>query len=78
MAGVFHPGPYAKTEDGIEQTLAIDYFAPVLLTLGLLPLLRATPGARVVMMASEAEQFGKVQVVVAAGQGCNRQLRLCC
>jgi len=61
MAGVFHPGPYSKTEDGFEQTLGIDYFAPVLLTLGLLPLLRSTGNARVIIMASVAEMFGKYE-----------------
>jgi NAD(P)-dependent dehydrogenase (short-subunit alcohol dehydrogenase family) len=49
MAGVFHPGPYARTKDGIEQSLAVNYYAPALLTLGLLDTLRAARGARVVM-----------------------------
>jgi NAD(P)-dependent dehydrogenase (short-subunit alcohol dehydrogenase family) len=50
-----------QTDDGIEQTLAIDYFAPVLLTFGLLPLLRATTNSRIIMMASPAEMFGRVR-----------------
>jgi hypothetical protein len=57
---LFPPFHCLQTEDGIEQTLGIDYFAPVLLTFGLLPLLRATTNARIIMMASPAEMFGKV------------------
>jgi NAD(P)-dependent dehydrogenase (short-subunit alcohol dehydrogenase family) len=49
-----------QTDDGIEQTLAIDYFAHALLTLGLLPLLRSTPNARVLFTTSIAEMYGKV------------------
>jgi len=59
-AGVFHPGPYNKTEDGIEQTLAINYYAHALLTLGLLDTLRATPGSRCLFVSSPAETSGKL------------------
>lgn len=59
-AGVFHPGPFAKTKDGLEQTLAVNYYAHALLTLGLMDRLRATPGSRAVFMASPAEAFGKL------------------
>lgn len=43
------PPLHPQTKDGIEQTLAINYYSSALLTLGLLDVLRATPGARVVM-----------------------------
>ncbi len=49
-----------QTVDGIEQTLAINVYAPALLTLGLLDRLRATPNSRVVFMASAAEQYGRL------------------
>lgn len=28
-AGAFHPGPYCKTADGVEQTLQVAYYAQV-------------------------------------------------
>lgn len=28
-AGLFHPGPYAATVDGLEQTLQVGYYAQV-------------------------------------------------
>jgi len=59
-SGIFHPGPYATTVDGIEQTLHVNYYAHALLTLLLLDTLRATPGSRVVFQSSEAEAFGKL------------------
>jgi len=60
MAGVFYPGPYDKTDDGIEQTLGINYYAPALLTLGVLDLLKVKPRSRVVIMASLAEGAGQL------------------
>lgn len=47
------------TVDGFEQTLAVNHFAPFLLTGLLLPRLRATPGARIVNVASGAHAFVK-------------------
>ena len=49
-----------QTTDHLEQTLAVNYYAPCLLTLRLLDTLRSTPGSRVVFMASAAEQFGRL------------------
>lgn len=40
--------------DGYEATLAMNVVGPFALTLALLPMLRATPGARVVNLASSA------------------------
>ncbi|MCC6709893.1 MAG: SDR family NAD(P)-dependent oxidoreductase, partial [Gammaproteobacteria bacterium] len=49
-------GLYAKrrslTADGFELTMGVNHFAPFLLTHHLLPLLRATPGARIVNVSS--------------------------
>ena len=48
-----------ETVDGFEQTLAVNHFAPFLLTGMLLPLLLATPKARIVNVASDAHTFVK-------------------
>jgi len=45
------------TVDGFEHTLAVNHFAPFLLTGLVLPLLLRTPGARVVNVASGAHAF---------------------
>ena len=49
-----------ETEDGFEETLAVNHFAPFLLTGLLLPaILDAAPGARIVNVASDAHSFVK-------------------
>jgi len=49
-----------ETEDGFEETLAVNHFAPFLLTGLLLPaILEAAPGARIVNVASDAHSFVK-------------------
>lgn len=49
-------GIYAKsrsvTDDGFELTMGVNHFAPFLLTHHLMPLLRRTPGARIVNVSS--------------------------
>jgi NAD(P)-dependent dehydrogenase (short-subunit alcohol dehydrogenase family) len=46
------------TVDGFEETLAVNHFAPFLLTGLLLPaVLEAAPGARIVNVASGAHHF---------------------
>lgn len=49
-------GMYASrretTSDGLERTMAVNYFAPWLLTVTLLPLIRAAPSPRVVNVSS--------------------------
>lgn len=47
------------TVDGFEETLAVNHFAPFLLTGLLLPVLQKTPGARIVNVASDAHAFVK-------------------
>lgn len=47
------------TVDGFEETLAVNHFAPFLLTGLLLPVLQQTPGARIVNVASDAHAFVK-------------------
>ena len=46
-----------ETVDGYEETLAVNHFAPFLLTGLLLPLLLETPGARIVNVSSDAHTF---------------------
>ena len=48
-----------ETVDGFEETLAVNHFAPFLLTGLLLPLLQKSPGARIVNVASDAHSFVK-------------------
>ena len=45
------------TVDGYEETLAVNHFAPFLLTGLLLPALLEVPGARIVNVASAAHEF---------------------
>ncbi len=45
------------TIDGFEETLAVNHFAPFLLTGLLLPALLEVPGARIVNVASAAHEF---------------------
>lgn len=48
-----------ETVDGFEETLAVNHFAPFLLTGLLLPSLRHSPDARIVNVASDAHSFVK-------------------
>lgn len=45
--------------DGFEMTLAVNYFAPYVLTETLLPLLKATPGSRIVILSSVGYKSAK-------------------
>ena len=46
-----------QTLDGFEETLAVNHFAPFLLTGLLLPAIQQTPSARIVNVASHAHTF---------------------
>ncbi len=48
-----------ETADGFEESLAVNHFAPFLLTGLLLPAITQTPGARIVGVASHAHTFVK-------------------
>lgn len=48
-----------ETVDGFEETLAVNHFAPYLLTGILLPVLLNTAGARIVNVSSDAHAFVK-------------------
>ncbi len=51
---------YETTADGIESTFATNHLAYFLLTLILLPRLRASAPSRIVNVASEAHRFGRI------------------
>ncbi|GAB3276847.1 SDR family oxidoreductase [Parahaliea aestuarii] len=46
-----------ESVDGFEETLAVNHFAPFVLTGLLLPLLQAEPASRIVNVASDAHKF---------------------
>ncbi len=50
------------TVDGLEHTMAVNHFAPFLLTQALLPLLQAAPEGRVVVVSSIAHESGQLNV----------------
>jgi NAD(P)-dependent dehydrogenase (short-subunit alcohol dehydrogenase family) len=52
--------PYGKTADGFETQLGVNHLGHFALTGRLLPLLRKTPGARVVSVSSQAHRMGKM------------------
>jgi NAD(P)-dependent dehydrogenase (short-subunit alcohol dehydrogenase family) len=57
-AGVMAPRQRQTTADGFELQFGTNHLAPFALTGRLLPLLRQTPGARVVTVSSLASRFG--------------------
>jgi NAD(P)-dependent dehydrogenase (short-subunit alcohol dehydrogenase family) len=59
-AGVWHLRRRA-TVDGLEETLAVNHLAAFVLTDRLLPLLRSTPGSRVISVSSHAAYGGRVR-----------------
>lgn len=59
-AGIMMP-PYSLSKDGFESQMAANYLGHFVLTGGLLPLLNATPGARVVTLSSLAHRWGPIQ-----------------
>lgn len=48
------------TAEGLEQTMAVNYFAPFALTLRLLPSLKRAPGARIVNVTSNSYVIGRL------------------
>ena len=61
--------PRQDSADGIEQTWALNHLAYFLLTDLLLDLLKATPGARVVSVASEAHRIARNGINFADVEG---------
>ena len=58
-AGVMVP-PASTTKQGFELQFGVNHLGHFALTANLLPLLRATPGARVVAVASQAHRMGRM------------------
>lgn len=58
-AGVMYP-PLVHTAQGFEPQMGVNHFGTFALTSLLLPKLAQTPGARVVITASLAHNFGKI------------------
>lgn len=58
-AGIFDTAPHLD-EAGLERTWKVNHLAPMLLTHALLPLLRSSAPARVVVVASVAHQRGQL------------------
>jgi NAD(P)-dependent dehydrogenase (short-subunit alcohol dehydrogenase family) len=59
-AGIMMP-PYRLSKDGFESQMAANYLGHFVLTGLLLPLLNATPGARVVTLSSLAHRWGPIR-----------------
>ncbi len=60
-AGLMGP-PLAHTDDGFESQMAVNYFAPFLLSELLLPNLKAAAPARVVMVSSGSHHLAHLQI----------------
>ncbi|MDE1820451.1 MAG: SDR family oxidoreductase [Euryarchaeota archaeon] len=60
---------YAETSEGLERTMALNYYAPWALTQGLLPLLRSSAPSRVVNVASVAHFSGRLDLNNPNGKG---------
>jgi NAD(P)-dependent dehydrogenase (short-subunit alcohol dehydrogenase family) len=58
-AGVFEKRRHL-TEDGFERTMAVNHFAPYLLTRRLAPAVQAAPAGRIVVVASMAHSGGEL------------------
>ncbi len=58
-AGIFNR-KLERSVDGLELTLAINYFAVYALTNGLMPLIKRTHNARIVNLGSKVQKYGKV------------------
>lgn len=58
-AGIMIP-PFAKTEEGFESQMGVNYFAHFLLTGLLLPILEKTPQSRIVTLSSMAHKSAKI------------------
>lgn len=59
-AGIF-TAKRRLTEDGVETTFAVNHLSPFLLTNLLLPTLCASAPSRIVNVASEANQIGRIE-----------------
>ena len=51
-----------KTEDGFEMTMGVNYLGTFLLTRLLLPIIKSTPGARIINITSKAAFYAKLKL----------------
>ena len=58
-AGILPDGERTLTDEGLEYTFAVNHMAYFLMTRELLPLLKSTPGSRVINVASDAHNAGE-------------------
>jgi NAD(P)-dependent dehydrogenase (short-subunit alcohol dehydrogenase family) len=54
--------PYGRTKDNLEMHMGVNYYGHFALVGHLMPLLKKTPGARVVTTSSAAEKFGRLNL----------------
>jgi NAD(P)-dependent dehydrogenase (short-subunit alcohol dehydrogenase family) len=54
--------PYGETKNGLEMQMGVNYYGHYALVGRLLPLIKNTPGARVVTTASVAEKLGRLDL----------------
>lgn len=57
--------PLGKTKDGFEMHIGVNYLGHYALTGLLLPLIKQTPGCRVIAVSSEAEKMGNIEALLA-------------
>ena len=61
---VFNAGlmavPFSLTRDGLEMQMGVNYYGHFALAAHLMPVVRRTPGARVVTVSSTAQLFGRL------------------
>lgn len=61
-AGYYNFSGKRSSEDGLELTMAINYYGPFLLTHLLIPMLRKTVKSRIVVVASDLHRFAKLDL----------------
>jgi NAD(P)-dependent dehydrogenase (short-subunit alcohol dehydrogenase family) len=54
--------PFGKTKDNIEMHMGVNYYGHYALLGHLMPLIKKTPGARIVTTSSAAEKLGKLNL----------------
>jgi len=57
--------PLGKTKDGVGMHIGVNYLGHYALTGLLLPLIKQTPGCRVIAVSSEAEKMGNIEALLA-------------
>lgn len=58
-----------EEHEGIERTMAVNYFAPVLLTELLLPLMKRSAPARLILVTSSMHKYGVINLDALDGRG---------